>query len=97
MSQMMKVGFLGLGKLGLLCALAVDLKGHDVMGYDINPSMLRKEHVPYKRWIGKLFAAVGMPGTLSSNRRRSSPSPRNVSRQSSGAWLRRTRGFRVTI
>lgn len=44
----MKIGFLGLGKLGLPCALAVDLKGHDVMGYDINPNVLQKDHVPYK-------------------------------------------------
>src|SRR6266568_4388743 len=44
----MKVGFLGLGKLGLPCALAIDMKGHDVMGYDINPNALQKEHVQYK-------------------------------------------------
>ena len=44
----MKVGFLGLGKLGLPCALATDLKGHEVMGYDINPNVMQKEHVPYK-------------------------------------------------
>ena len=44
----MKIGFLGLGKLGLPCALAIDMKGHDVVGYDINPSVMQKEHVPYK-------------------------------------------------
>ena len=44
----MKIGFLGLGKLGLPCALAVDMKGHDVMGYDINPNVLQKDHVPYR-------------------------------------------------
>src|SRR3954471_3039664 len=44
----MKIGFLGLGKLGLPCALAVDMKGHDVMGYDINPNVLQKNHVPYR-------------------------------------------------
>lgn len=44
----MKIGFLGLGKLGLPCALAVDMKGHDVMGYDINPNVLQKERVPYR-------------------------------------------------
>jgi len=44
----MKIGFLGLGKLGLPCALAVDLKGHDVMGYDINPNVMQKNGVPYK-------------------------------------------------
>jgi UDPglucose 6-dehydrogenase len=44
----MKIGFLGLGKLGLPCALAVDMNGHDVMGYDINPNVLQKDHVPYR-------------------------------------------------
>lgn len=44
----MKIGFLGLGKLGLPCALAIDMKGHDVMGYDINPNVLQKERVAYK-------------------------------------------------
>ncbi|MEO7336984.1 MAG: nucleotide sugar dehydrogenase [Caldimonas sp.] len=44
----MKIGFLGLGKLGLPCALAIDSKGHDVMGYDINPGVLQKERVAYK-------------------------------------------------
>jgi len=32
----MKIGFLGLGKLGLSCALAIESKGHDVVGYDVN-------------------------------------------------------------
>jgi len=44
----MKIGFLGLGKLGLPCALAIDMKGHDVIGYDINPNVLQKQSVPYK-------------------------------------------------
>ena len=44
----MKIGFLGLGKLGLPCALAIDMKGHDVMGYDINLNVLQKERVAYK-------------------------------------------------
>ena len=30
----MDVGFIGLGKLGLPCALAVESRGHDVVGYD---------------------------------------------------------------
>ena len=30
----MKVGFIGLGKLGLPCALAVESRGHKVVGYD---------------------------------------------------------------
>jgi len=39
----MKVGFVGLGKLGLPVALAMDLRGHQVMGYDINPEVMQKE------------------------------------------------------
>jgi len=34
---MLKVGFVGLGRLGLPVAVAMDWKGHDVLGYDINP------------------------------------------------------------
>ena len=44
----MKVGFRGVGKPGLPCAWALDMKGHDVMGYDINPNVLQKDHVPYR-------------------------------------------------
>ena len=33
----MKIGFLGLGKLGLPVAIATAFKGHDVIGFDINP------------------------------------------------------------
>jgi UDPglucose 6-dehydrogenase len=39
----MKIGFIGLGKLGFPCADAIAQKGHDVSGYDINlvdPTML---------------------------------------------------------
>lgn len=35
----MKVGFIGLGKLGLPVALAVENKGHEVCGYDTNPDI----------------------------------------------------------
>ncbi len=30
----MNVGFMGLGKLGLPCALVIEEKGHSVVGYD---------------------------------------------------------------
>ncbi len=39
----MKIGFIGLGKLGMPCAEAMAKKGHDVCGYDIklvDPTML---------------------------------------------------------
>ena len=31
----MKIGFIGLGKLGMPCAEAIAMKGHDVCGYDV--------------------------------------------------------------
>lgn len=31
----MKIGFIGVGKLGMPCAEAIALKGHDVTGYDV--------------------------------------------------------------
>lgn len=44
----MRVGFIGLGKLGMPCALAVSLKGHEVMGHDIDPSRMQKETINYR-------------------------------------------------
>jgi UDPglucose 6-dehydrogenase len=38
----MNIGFIGLGKLGLSCAVAIALKGHRVIGYDIDPTLLSK-------------------------------------------------------
>ena len=38
----MNIGFVGLGKLGLPCAVATASKGHDVMGYDIVSDRMRK-------------------------------------------------------
>lgn len=35
----MKVGWIGLGRLGLPCALKLADVGHDVVGYDINPKI----------------------------------------------------------
>ena len=46
----MKIGFLGLGKLGLPVALAVESKGHQVFGYDINSKIkdiIAKRKIPY--------------------------------------------------
>ena len=37
----MNIGFLGLGKLGLPVALAIESKGHKVFGHDINDQTLR--------------------------------------------------------
>ena len=47
----MKIGFLGLGKLGLPCALAIDSAGHDVCGFDLNPEVekiLIDKVLPYR-------------------------------------------------
>ena len=44
------VGFVGLGKLGLPVALAIESKGHSVVGYDINPDVeeyLQTRSIPY--------------------------------------------------
>ena len=43
----MNVGFIGLGKLGLPCALAIESRGHKVVGYD--PSEQVKEIVDTKK------------------------------------------------
>lgn len=47
----MNVGFVGLGKLGFPVALAVELKGHKVVGYDVNPAvaeMLANQKMEYR-------------------------------------------------
>lgn len=47
----MNVGFIGLGKLGLPCALAIESKGHKVCGYDIDLNVketLETKKLPYK-------------------------------------------------
>lgn len=40
----MRVGFIGLGKLGLPCAVAIAAKGHSVVGYDVNPNITSSKH-----------------------------------------------------
>ena len=47
----MNVGFVGLGKLGLPSALAIESRGHTVVGYDINPKIgeyIRDRRIPYR-------------------------------------------------
>lgn len=46
----MNVGFVGLGKLGLPSALAIESKGHTVIGYDIDPRIagyITSRRIPY--------------------------------------------------
>jgi UDPglucose 6-dehydrogenase len=38
----MKIGFVGIGNLGLPCAVAVAMKGHEVMAYDIVADLMTK-------------------------------------------------------
>ena len=40
----MNIGIIGLGKLGLPVAVAIDNKGHNVLGYDINPKIVPGVH-----------------------------------------------------
>ncbi len=51
----MKIGFMGLGKLGLPVALAVESKGHEVFGYDISEKTInniKKKKIDYKEiWV----------------------------------------------
>lgn len=42
----MKIGFIGLGKLGLPTAVTLAEVGHDVMGFDLNPYRMTKQPVP---------------------------------------------------
>ena len=47
----MKIGFIGLGKLGLPCAMAMESRGNTVMGFDHDPKIktyLELRKVPYK-------------------------------------------------
>tara|TARA_R110001599_G_scaffold50839_8_gene143142 strand:+ start:10587 stop:11810 length:1224 start_codon:yes stop_codon:yes gene_type:complete len=47
----MRVGFIGLGKLGLPCALAIEKAGHSVWGYDIDENVkniLETKELPYR-------------------------------------------------
>ena len=48
----MNIGFVGLGKLGLPCALAIDsVKKHKVRGYDIDKNVekyLKEKTIPYR-------------------------------------------------
>jgi UDPglucose 6-dehydrogenase len=43
-----RIGLVGLGKLGTPVALAMSLKGHDVMGYDIDGERMQKERFPHR-------------------------------------------------
>jgi UDPglucose 6-dehydrogenase len=47
----MKIGFLGLGKLGLPCAMAIEAAGHEVIGYDVSEAVreiVKTRKLPYR-------------------------------------------------
>ncbi len=47
----MKIGFVGLGKLGLPTVLAIESKGHEVIGYDISErviNIIKSRKLPYE-------------------------------------------------
>jgi UDPglucose 6-dehydrogenase len=44
----MNIGIVGLGKLGTPVALAMTFKGHNVIGYDINPAAMRLDNFPHR-------------------------------------------------
>ena len=54
-----KIGFIGLGKLGLPVAMAISSKGHYVCGYDINlevKNYIKNKKIPYQEiGMDKLF------------------------------------------
>src|SRR5712691_7530803 len=43
-----RVGLVGLGKLGVPVALAMSMRGHDVMGYDVDESKMQKVRFPHR-------------------------------------------------
>jgi len=47
----MNIGWIGLGKLGLPCAVAVEEKGHTIYGYEINREAVEN----YKKGISNLY------------------------------------------
>jgi len=43
-----RVGLIGLGKLGVPVALAMSMRGHDVMGFDVDESKMQKVRFPHR-------------------------------------------------
>lgn len=60
----MRVGFVGLGKLGLPVALAIESKGHEICGYDLNPevrSYIAERRYPYQEeGVGDLLGVSNL-------------------------------------
>ncbi len=65
----LRVGFVGLGKLGLPAALAIELRGKHVVAYDSNSDIvgsIQNKHVPFKEDIDKLLQTtkIEMVGSI---------------------------------
>ena len=60
----MKIGFLGLGKLGLPVSLAVEDKGHKVFGYDISEqtiSDIKNKKIRYREeWVDNIYLILNL-------------------------------------
>ena len=58
----MKIGLIGLGKMGYNLALNLKRNGHDVIGYDVNPTTLQninKEGVAIANSLEELINELG--------------------------------------
>lgn len=57
----MKIGMIGCGKLGLMVALTIESKGHEVVGCDIDPRIgeyLQKRKIPFKEVHAEELLAI---------------------------------------
>ena len=57
-NQTRHVGFMGMGKLGLPCALACASKNHFICGYDPNPEVpnyIKNQELPYREVHSKEY------------------------------------------
>lgn len=69
----MRIGFVGLGKLGLPVALAIEAAGHEVRGWDTNPDVhriLESRQLPYREvgaqeLLSQTRICVKYPGDIS--------------------------------
>lgn len=60
----MKIGMVGCGKLGLMVALTIESKGHNVIGYDVDPRIekyLQQKRIPFReKYADKLLVDTRM-------------------------------------
>ena len=56
----MKIGFIGLGKMGLNIASSMAIKGHEVFGYDINPK-IKSSKIQIVSSVNNLLKSLPVP------------------------------------